>query len=127
MVKYVLVIREDICSAYNKDEAAINKLLEVAHKFGDVVSYEDAVAIDKKEMQSVIDNLNTQLTVLQAVKLTEPEKAMVNAFRDCKAASDREFVAEIDKLKAIIEQVKNKFNVFTTQIKDCVRQNENDK
>lgn len=127
MVKYVLVIREDVCSANGKDEAAINKLLEVAHKFGDVFNYDDCVAKEKADLQTVIDNLTAENTALRAVKLSDAEKGIVNAFRDCKAASDREFIAEIEKKQAMLEKVNDKFAQFAKQIKDCVTANETDK
>lgn len=126
MVKYVLIVREDVCSANGKDEAAVTKLLEVAHKFGDIAKYEDCVAAEKAEMQAVIDNLKAQIEALSAVKLTEPEKGIVNAFRDCKAASDREYIAEIEKKQAMLDKVNDKFAQFARQIKDCVASNENE-
>ena len=127
MVKYVLVIREDVCSANGKDEAAINKLLEVAHKFGDVLRYEDCITAEINEREQIIANLKAQNAALSAVNLNDAEKGMVNAFRDCKAASDREYQAEIEKQKSLIEKVNNKFNLFAKQIKDCVKENETDK
>lgn len=126
MVKYVLVIKEDVCLANGKDEAAINKLLEVAHKFGDVLKYEDCVAVEVNELQKINGNLKTQIEGLKQVELTDDDKCMLNAYRDCKAASNREYMAEIDRKQSMLDKVNDKFAQFAKQIKDCVSANESE-
>lgn len=123
MQKIVLIVKEDICTANGKDEAAVNKLLEVMHKYGDVVSYEDYVKVEVAEMQKIIDNLKSQVTELQSVKLSDAEKGIVNAFRECKAVSDKEYESKLAERESKIDKLNKSFNAFAKQIKDCVAAN----
>lgn len=123
MQKIVLIIKEDVCTTNGKDETAVNRLLEVMHKFGDVVNFDDYVKAEVAEMQKIIDNLKAQVTTLQSVKLSDAEKGIVNAFRECKAVSDREYEVKLAERESKIEKLNKSFNAFAKQIKDCVAAN----
>ena len=123
MVKYVLVIKEDVCSANHKDEATINKLLEKCHEFGDVLKYEDCITSEIYEREQIIGHLKARNEVLEAVNLSDDEKAMLNSYRECKAAAVGEYQSEIEKKDNMFSKLNEKLNLFIKQVEDVCTAN----
>lgn len=123
MVKYVLVIKEDVCSVNNKTEADINKLLEVAHKYGDVLKYDDCITSEIYEREQIIANLKARNEVLEAVNLSNDEKAILNSYRECKAAAVSEYQSEIEKKDNMFSKLNEKLNLFIRQVEDVCTAN----
>lgn len=59
MKDIVIHVREDICAKFNRDPEAV-KLIEVAKEFGVVESLESAIANERANHQTVVQNLTTQ-------------------------------------------------------------------
>lgn len=116
MKRLVFIIREDVCAANGKSVDAID-LLKVMNTYGTVVDYDTFVAAEKAEYQTAIDNLTKQVNDIKEQELTDDEICMINAYRTCKAETQKGLKAENlalvgqlsdnkDKLLAMIEQIR---------------------
>ncbi len=105
MKKYVFTIKDDVCSANNKDINA-TELLGVMQHYGVVEDYDKVVAGVSNEYQSSIDGLTRQLTAIKDQELTDDEIAMVKAYRAQKQNTIASYKAVAENYASQLQAVK---------------------
>lgn len=119
MEKYVFILQEDVCQKNGKDPSA-TKLLGKMNEYGKVIRFDDCVNEVKNEYQEVIDNLSKQIESLSERNLASDELRLVNAYRMCKADSDKQFLEKIETLQNDKTKIKRSFENFTKSLKDVI-------
>lgn len=82
-MKYVLTIKEEICTANGKDVKATELLKVMAH-YGIVETYDNAIANEITPLKSTIDNLVKQNEAIKEQALDEFDMAILRVARDAK-------------------------------------------
>lgn len=105
MLKFVVMVQDDVCLKNGKDPNA-TELLKKAATYGKVVPFDDCVKDIKAEYEKTIGNLNAMNEAIKAQNLTEEEIAIVNAYRTQRAIAVKVHIEEKEKLRHTLEEVK---------------------
>ena len=87
------------------------------------MKYEDCITSEIYEREQIIGNLKARNEVLEAVNLSDDEKAMLNSYRECKAAAVGEYQSEIEKKDNMFSKLNEKLNLFIKQVEDVCTAN----
>lgn len=115
MAKYVLTIKEDVCKANGKDVGAV-ELLKVMSHYGEVVTFDKAVASELAPLQQTIDNLVRQIEAIEERNLTDDEMAIVKAYRLAVSGVVAQHKAVEDECRKTIETLQGTLTQFKNKI-----------
>lgn len=108
-------IKEDVCEKNGKDKNATELLKAMAH-YGEIESFETAVAKVRADYQATIDNLTKQLNDIKEQELTDDEMVIVRSYRSAKNAVVSKYTAENESLKESLRKADEKAKDMSRKI-----------
>lgn len=104
MKAFVFTVKDDVCTANNKDVNA-TKILEVMRTYGTVEDYDEHVKAIKNQYQASLDNVVAQNEAIKEQNLTSDEIELVNAYRKLRAQATKSYITENDTLRKQLEEI----------------------
>lgn len=104
MKAFVFTVKDDVCTANNKDVNA-TKILEVMRTYGTVEDYDEHFKGIKATYQASLDNVVAQNEAIKEQNLTSDEIQLVNEYRKLRAKATQSYITENDVLRKQLEEI----------------------
>lgn len=115
MKHFSFKIKKDICEANDKSFEATELLRAMSH-YGEVTPFDAEVAVLKRDYETTISNLSSQLEEIKEKALTDDEMGVVRAYRVAKNTVVSKYTAENDSLRESLRKADEKAKEMSKKI-----------
>ena len=119
MKKIVITVQDDVCAKNGRDPEAA-ALIEAARSFGKVEAWESAIAAEKAQYQTIINNLTTQLEATAENSVTPEELEVLRVLRKKSAAEIAHYEAIVAERDAQLRNIQVENENRVAQIKSVL-------
>lgn len=108
-------IKKDVCEKNGKDFEATELLKAMSH-YGEITPFENEVVSIRRDYETTIESLASQLSDIKEQELTEDEINIIRAYRSVKNSVVSKYTAENESLKESLRKADEKAKEMSKKI-----------